>query len=76
VSTCEEKGLAMPLLQILMVLSAVVVLFWLVDRFIPLKGTIKSFLNAVVWNRGHEQSEAKELVVCVAGDKPQTVPGD
>jgi len=38
----------MPLLQILMVLVAIGVLLWLVNRFIPMQGTIKSILNAVV----------------------------
>ena len=38
----------MPLLQILMVLIAVGILLWLVDRFIPMQGTIKSILNGVV----------------------------
>jgi hypothetical protein len=38
----------MPLLQILMVLIAIGVLLWLVDRFIPLQGTIKSIFNGVV----------------------------
>jgi len=38
----------MPLLQILMILAAVGVLLWLVNRFIPMQGTIKSMLNAVV----------------------------
>jgi hypothetical protein len=38
----------MPLLQILMVLIAVGVLLWLVDRFMPMQGTIKSILNGVV----------------------------
>lgn len=38
----------MPLLQILMVLIVVGVLLWLVNRFIPMQGTIKSILNAVV----------------------------
>jgi hypothetical protein len=38
----------MPLLQILMVLIAVGVLLWLVDRFVPMQGTIKSILNGVV----------------------------
>jgi len=38
----------MPLLQILMVLIVVGVLLWLVSRFIPMQGTIKSILNAVV----------------------------
>jgi hypothetical protein len=38
----------MPLLQILMILMVVGVLLWLVNRFIPMQGTIKSILNAVV----------------------------
>ena len=38
----------MPLLQILMVLIVVGVLLWLVNRFVPMQGTIKSILNAVV----------------------------
>jgi hypothetical protein len=38
----------MPLLQILVVLIAVGGLLWLVNRFIPMQGTIKSILNAVV----------------------------
>jgi hypothetical protein len=38
----------MPLLQIVMVLIVVGVLLWLVNRFIPMQGTIKSILNAVV----------------------------
>lgn len=38
----------MPLLQILEVLLVVGVLLWLVNRFIPMQGTIKSILNAVV----------------------------
>ncbi len=38
----------MPLLQIVIVLMVVGVLLWLVNRFIPMEGTIKSILNAVV----------------------------
>jgi hypothetical protein len=38
----------MPLIQILLVLVVVGVLLWLVNRFIPMQGTIKSILNAVV----------------------------
>jgi hypothetical protein len=38
----------MPLLQILIVLIVVGVLLWLVNRFLPMQGTIKSILNAVV----------------------------
>jgi len=38
----------MPLVQIVMVLIVVGVLLWLINRFIPMQGTIKSILNAVV----------------------------
>ena len=38
----------MPLLQILTVLVVMGLLLWLVNRFIPMQGTIKSILNAVV----------------------------
>lgn len=38
----------MPLLQVLFVLIAVGVLLWLVNKFIPMAGSIKSILNAVV----------------------------
>jgi len=38
----------MPLLQVVMVLVVVGVLLWLINRFIPMQGTIKSILNAVV----------------------------
>jgi hypothetical protein len=38
----------MPLLQIVAVLIVVGVLLWLVNRFIPMQGTIKSILNAIV----------------------------
>jgi len=37
----------MPLIQVLVVLIVVGVLLWLVNRFIPMQGTIKSILNAV-----------------------------
>jgi hypothetical protein len=38
----------MPLIQVVLVLVVVGVLLWLVNRFIPMQGTIKSILNAVV----------------------------
>ncbi len=38
----------MPLIQLLEVLIVVGVLLWLVNRFIPMRGTIKSILNGVV----------------------------
>ncbi|MGA2982301.1 MAG: Thivi_2564 family membrane protein [Terriglobia bacterium] len=38
----------MPLVQIIIVLIVVGVLLWLVNNFIPMAGSIKSLLNAVV----------------------------
>jgi hypothetical protein len=38
----------MPLVQIVVVLIVVGILLWLINRFIPMQGTIKSILNAVV----------------------------
>lgn len=38
----------MPLINIVIVLIVVGVLLWLVNRFIPMQGTIKSILNGVV----------------------------
>jgi hypothetical protein len=38
----------MPLVQLVEVLVVVGVLLWLVNRFIPMQGTIKSILNGVV----------------------------
>jgi len=38
----------MPLLQVAITLVVVGVLLWLVNRFIPMQGTIKSILNVVV----------------------------
>ena len=38
----------MPLVNIVIVLIVVGVLLWLVNRYIPMQGTIKSILNAVV----------------------------
>jgi hypothetical protein len=38
----------MPLVQVMIVLIVVGVVLWMVNRFIPMQGTIKSLLNAVV----------------------------
>ena len=38
----------MPLLQLVIVLVVVGVLLWIVNRFIPMQGTIKGILNAIV----------------------------
>jgi hypothetical protein len=38
----------MPLIQIVITLIVVGILLWLVNRFIPMAGSIKSILNAVV----------------------------
>jgi len=44
----KRRDSEMPILQILMVLIVVGVLLWLVNRYVPMQGTIKSILNAVV----------------------------
>jgi len=38
----------MPLINVVVVLIVVGVLLWLVNRFIPMAGSIKSILNVVV----------------------------
>jgi hypothetical protein len=38
----------MPLITVVMILIVVGVVLWLINRFIPMQGTIKSILNAVV----------------------------
>ncbi len=38
----------MPLINVIVVLIVVGFLLWLVNRFIPMAGSIKSILNAVV----------------------------
>ena len=38
----------MPLITVVMVLIVVGVVLWLINRFIPMQGTIKSILIAVV----------------------------
>jgi hypothetical protein len=38
----------MPIIQLLEVLIVIGVVLWLVNRFIPMAGSIKSILNAVV----------------------------
>jgi hypothetical protein len=49
VSLRDRKGSkAMPLITILITLIVVGVLLWLVNRFIPMAGSIKSILNGVV----------------------------
>lgn len=45
---CGRKEVVVPLIQVVMVLIVVGVLLWLVNRFIPMQGTIKSILNGVV----------------------------
>jgi hypothetical protein len=44
----KGRSKIMPLIQILEVLIVVGVLLWLVNRFIPMQGSIKSILNGVV----------------------------
>ena len=38
----------MPLIQVVLVLIVVGVLLWLVNTYVPMAGSIKSILNAVV----------------------------
>jgi len=38
----------MPLIHVVIVLVVVGVVLWLINRFIPMAGSIKSILNAVV----------------------------
>ena len=38
----------MPLVQVVLVLIVVGVLLWLINRFIPMAGSIKTILNVVV----------------------------
>ena len=38
----------MPLIQVVVVLLVVGVVLWLINRFIPMAGSIKTILNAVV----------------------------
>lgn len=38
----------MPLIEVVIALVAVGVLLWLVNRYIPMQGSIKSILNGVV----------------------------
>ena len=38
----------MPLINLVVILIVVGVLLWMVNRFIPMAGSIKSILNAVV----------------------------
>jgi hypothetical protein len=38
----------MPLLQVVLVLIVVGVVLWLINRFIPMAGSIKTILNVVV----------------------------
>jgi len=37
-----------PLVQLVLVLIVVGVLLWLINRFVPMQGSIKSILNGVV----------------------------
>ncbi|MES2430365.1 MAG: Thivi_2564 family membrane protein [Bacteroidota bacterium] len=38
----------MPILNVILVLIVVGVVLWLINRYIPMQGTIKNILNAVV----------------------------
>jgi len=47
-SVCWEVYKLMPIIHVIVVLIVVGVLLWIVNRFIPMAGSIKSILNAVV----------------------------
>ncbi|MGK2905193.1 MAG: Thivi_2564 family membrane protein [Desulfuromonadales bacterium] len=38
----------MPLVQVVIILIVIGVLLWIINRFIPMAGSIKTILNAVV----------------------------
>ncbi len=38
----------MPLINVVLTLLVVGILLWLIDRYVPMQGTIKGILNAVV----------------------------
>jgi len=42
------KNNSMPIINIILVLIVVGVVLWLINRYIPMQGTIKTLLNAVV----------------------------
>jgi hypothetical protein len=44
----KGRSKIMPLIQLLEILVVVGILLWLVNRFIPMQGSIKSILNGVV----------------------------
>jgi len=44
----SERKFSMPLIQVVLALVVVGVLLWLVNRYIPMQGSIKSILNGVV----------------------------
>ncbi len=46
--SATERKTTVPLIQVLLTLIVVGVLLWLVNRYIPMAGSIKSILNAVV----------------------------
>jgi hypothetical protein len=48
IEATRRSETAMPLLNVVVVLIVVGVLLWLINRYIPMQGTIKSILNAVV----------------------------
>jgi hypothetical protein len=46
--SAKKEEHAMPLINLVGILIVVGILLWLVNRFIPMAGSIKSILNAVV----------------------------
>jgi len=43
-----SKKIVMPILNVVLILIGVGVLLWLINKYIPMQGTIKNILNAVV----------------------------
>jgi hypothetical protein len=48
VCAAKKEAIDMPLINLVAVLIVVGILLWLVNRFIPMAGSIKSILNLVV----------------------------
>lgn len=44
----KERSNIVPLIQLLEIIVVVGILLWLVNRFVPMQGSIKSILNGVV----------------------------
>jgi hypothetical protein len=45
---CQKGAIAVPIINIALILIIVGVLMWLVNNYVPMAGSIRSILNAVV----------------------------